>query len=172
MNILTLRKSLNKIKIFNNVKDVDSFCKSIVFNRSIPEEDLVVFKIDHKSLNYNSKNNFKIEGEEIIFMQKFKQDVLVENRVKTWDELLERLNYIEGEDYITVFPKNEDGSLNKDILLAIYSEEVANTIEHNINDPENLITEFSAVILTDSEEQEENREICTVHIGKPIWGEL
>lgn len=167
MNVLTLRKSLNKIKIFNNVKDVASFCESLAVNRNMPLDDLVAFEVKTKILNYHSKENFFIEGESLIFFEKQNHEVEIDIEITKWAKLLEKLGIDPSEDF------SEKFSSDPEILRKQYPEDVAEAIEYNIQNPDNVKETLpSPVIFKEHEEQQKNVEVTTLHIGQPIWGEL
>lgn len=57
---ITIRPSLNKIKIWHNVKDAAAFYNSLIFNRSILASDLDIYKVTCNSKELKEKLNFEL----------------------------------------------------------------------------------------------------------------
>lgn len=160
MEVLTYRKSLNKLKFFKNVSNVNTFFTSLIHNRSIPEDDLVVFNNPFKG-NIPEKKNIEIGVD----------------GVKIFKDVLQNLiSLVDIEFDLEIHKKTFKAELTNGICLpylnSIYDPSVVEDITWNVLNPEQTQREIPPY-------QEESASSVTIKelishtvLGEPLIGSL
>lgn len=160
MELLTYRKSLNKIKIFKNVSDLPTFFTSLIHNRSIPVEDLVVFSSPFRG-TVVEKENIEVGADGL----------------KMFEDVLENVSStIDTEFDLEEHKKSYKAELTNGICLpnlnSIYDSSVVDDITWNSLNPEQEQRQIPAYQKPTHSTLVTKKLISTTFLGEPLIGSL
>ena len=159
MEVLTYRKSLNKIKIFKNVSDLPTFFTSLIHNRSIPVEDLVVFSSPFRG-TVVEKENIEVGADGL----------------KMFEDVLENVSSIIDTEFDLEEHKKSYKHLTNGICLpilnSIYDSSVVDDITWNSLNPEQEQRQIPTYQKHSHSTLVTKKLSSTTLLGEPLIGSL